>query len=424
MLVEANIAIVGAGAAGLTAAIFAGEANRSSGRSLRIIVIEGARKPGAKILVSGGGRCNVTNERVTAADYAGGPQPLIRNVLRAFDENRTLEWMRGLGVPLKLEPSGKYFPVGDKARSVLDALLKRTQELGVEIWTGERVQTVQRLPEGGFALRTKEAGEVRAQRLVLATGGLSLPKSGSDGVGLSWARRLGHTVVATTPALVPLLLGPTGEPGMGKHTDLAGLTLPLRFTVQLPSGRKLVQLEGSTLFTHFGISGPGPLDISRHLLRQWREGGDAPAQLLVSHPRWETPQQAEEWLRAETQASPRRSPAGLAGGLFPERLARTIAEGLPERLGELTRPQRLLFARRMSAAPLPVAGDRGYSFAETTAGGVELREVDIRNMESRVVPGLHLCGEMLDVDGRIGGFNFQWAWASGYLAGMGAVAGS
>lgn len=422
MSTSADIAIIGAGAAGLAAAIFAGEARESSGQDLRIVLLEGARKPGAKILVSGGGRCNVTNERVSAADYSGGPQPLIRNVLRAFDEQRTLAWMREMGVELKLEATSKYFPVTNKARTVLDALLRRTIGTGVELRAGCRVQTIERAPgEVGFVVRVRDGEHIRARRVILATGGLSLPKSGSDGAGLNWARQLGHTIVPTTPALVPLLLGETGEPGVGQFAQLAGLTFPLRFTLQEKSGKRIRALEGSTLFTHFGISGPGPLDISRHLLRERLERPAAGAQLLVGHPGFADTQKAEEWLRTETAVNPRKSPAGLLLSLFPERFARMLAHGLPEQLGALTRPQRLELGRRIAATRLDVTGSRGYSFAETTAGGVDLREVDIRTMESRVVPGLHLCGEMLDVDGRIGGFNFQWAWASGYLAGRGAI---
>lgn len=415
---ETDIAIIGAGAAGLAAAIFAGHASRES--RLCVVLLEGARKPGAKILVSGGGRCNVTNERVSPEDFWGGPRPAIRSVLRAFDEKRTLEWMRAMGVELKLEPTGKYFPETDKARTVLDALLRETGRSGVRLLSGIRVTGIAPRAEGGFAIETgNKLGTVTARRVILASGGLSLPKSGSDGWGIAAARRLGHSIVPAVPALVPLVLEKGPEPG-GRFEELSGVTLEARLGLFGESGKKLQECEGSLLFTHFGISGPAALDLSRHLMRARGENPETDFRVCLSHPGFHSPAEADAWLREETQRHPRKSPAGALGALFPERLARVLA-GEGGRLGDLSRAGRLRLAECLARLPLIVSGPRGWAFAETTAGGVDLREVDTRTMESRVVPELHLCGEMLDVDGRIGGFNFQWAWASGHLAGVAAA---
>lgn len=420
-----DLIIIGAGAAGMAAAIFAGEAAEGSGK--RILLIDGATKPGAKILVSGGGRCNVTHDRVTPDDYFGGPRPLIRNVLAAFDAQATVEWMRRVGVELKVEATGKLFPVTDKAKTVLDALQNRIDQLGVMKRYGVRVTDISRTESPNSGVGTQDfnihlaGGEtLRARRVIIACGGRSLPKSGSDGVGLELMRELGHTIVPTTPALVPLVLKPSRRPG-GRFEELAGLTLDVRLGLYDSRGSRKFELVGSMLFTHFGVSGPAPMNLSRHWLRAKVESPDEAWSICMGHPKFANPEEADAWLRGAAARSPHRPVAHLLTELYPERLARIIGVGT-ERLLDMDRAERLALARALTRLPLPVESDRGWAFAETTAGGVSLREVDVRAMESRIVPGLHICGEMLDVDGLIGGYCFQWAWATGYLAGRAALA--
>ncbi len=433
----ADIAIVGAGAAGLTAAIFAGGAARARGFLPRLLLLDGARRPGAKILVSGGGRCNVTNARVTPEDYAGGPRPIIRGVLKSFGVEAVLEWMRELGVELALEPGGKYFPATNCAKTVLEALLGAAARAGAELRPGLRVEAIRPAPPEGFDLELRatphapggggatECETLRARRVILATGGLSLPKSGSDGAGIELARRLGHSILPTTPALVPLLLGaPPGGGSGGSLAEFSGLTFEARLRVLAADGRRLAETTGPLLFTHFGVSGPAALDISRHWLRARLESPGAPPTLALGHPRFAAPEEADAWLRGEAARHPRRAIATALAELWPERFARAIARGAGAEgaFAEFPRARRLELARRLAALPLDVTGDRGYAFAETTAGGVDLREIEPRRMKSRIQKHLYLCGEMLDVDGRIGGFNFHWAWASGRLAGLAAAA--
>lgn len=417
---DADLVIIGAGAAGLAAAIAAGEA--AAGTGLRIVLLDGAKRPGAKILVSGGGRCNVTHERVTPEDFCGGPRPIVRSVLRAFDERRTVAWMESLGVRLRREPTGKLFPVTDKARTVLDALLRRVEEVGVRLIAGARVEDLAAGPQGFGILAHGALDRLRARRVILATGGLSLPKSGSDGWGIALARRLGHTAVPTTPALVPLVLARGDTPG-GRFAELAGVTFEARLTLRGPRGERLAERTGSFLFTHFGASGPATLDLSRHWLRARLDRPGETFTITLGHPDLRTPEEAEAWLLAAARAHPRRAVATALAALFPRRFADALAGDTPTQLGQMTREQRRRLAARLAALPLPAVRDRGYSVAETTAGGVDLREIDPRTMASRRVPGLHLCGEMLDVDGRIGGFSFQWAWSSGHVAGRAAVEG-
>lgn len=403
----ADVAIVGAGAAGLMAAITAGRAE--PGRS--IVVLDGARTLGAKILIAGGGRCNVTHEVVTERDFAGSSPNAIRKVLRRFDVAATVAFFAELGVALKREDTGKLFPTTDRARTVLDALIGATRAAGAELRHPWRVETIEPASDG--FLLGGPAGRLHARRVVLATGGRSVPTTGSDGHGYTLAQRLGHTLTPRIlPALVPLLVAPD-------HlvTQLAGVTLPATLTVEHASGKRLASCSGSTLCTHRGLSGPGVLDVSRHWLHARLDVPDA--RLVVSWLPGERPETVDRMLQELGAASPGRF---LARSL-PERLARALCAearvdaSAPARL--LSRAQRRALATAVAAMVLPITGDRGFTHAEATAGGVPLAELRLDTLESRVMPGLHLCGELCDVDGRIGGFNFAWAWASGVVAGAG-----
>lgn len=451
-----DIAIIGAGAAGLMAGIAAGrerlraakasvaagtggeaEAGASPERGpLQIVAFDSARTLGAKILVAGGGRCNVTHHAVNERDYHGSTPGAIRTVLRRFSVPKTIAFFEGLGVALKREETGKLFPTTDSARTVLAALLGEASRVGVRIVHPFRVEAVEVAP-GGFAIRggplagargghgaPRDAtaggvdGLIRARRVIIATGGMALPKSGSDGHGYAIARSLGHTTTGRIfPALVPLGLA---EGCFAR--ELSGLAVPAALEVRAGAGKRLARREGSLLCTHFGISGPVTLDISREYLAALHE--DPGATLVVNWTPSLTTEALDGLLAERRSVSPARAlmepPAGL-----PERLARALcvhAGVNASATGEhMPRGQRRALALAVTAMPLPVTGHRGFVAAETTAGGVPLAEVRLDTMESRLCPGLYLCGEILDVDGRIGGFNFQWAWASGHVAGTAAA---
>ncbi|MGK2857317.1 MAG: NAD(P)/FAD-dependent oxidoreductase [Thermoanaerobaculia bacterium] len=406
---EVNVAVVGAGAAGLMAAIFAARGGAST------IALDGAPRLGAKILISGGGRCNVTHDRVLATDFNGSRQSLVAKVLRSFDVPETVAFFRDLGVELKREETGKLFPVTDRAATVLDALLAEARACGAELRTSSRVRSIRAIDDG-FAIET-DSGALAAKRVILATGGRSIPKSGSDGAGYELARALGHSAGETFPALVPLLLK-SGHWLMA----LSGIASEVELSLLGARGKLMKRIGGSMLLTHFGLSGPAALDMSRHWVAAKREGEAA---LVASFVPGDDFASIDAWLVDAAKENPRRTlVANLRRGLTERFAESLLAEGAavaPDTpLGRLTRDERRRVAHAMTALPLPVIGDRGYGFAEVTAGGVPLDEVDTRTMESRVCPGLFLCGEILDVDGRIGGFNFQWAWASGSAAGAGA----
>jgi len=408
---RADLVIVGGGAAGLAAAIAAGQRKGSR----RVILLDGAKSLGAKILVSGGGRCNVTHEAVTAADFFGNRR-IIKNVLAAWSVQQTIEWFAGMGVELKREATGKLFPTTDKARTVLNALLDRCHALNVDIQAGRRVRDIERA-DGGFTVRS--SGEaITARAVVLAAGGRSLPKSGSDGSGYALARALGHSVTSTVPALVPLILHETMF-----HGTLSGLSQDVTLTTVV--GVKPVDVRtGSLLWTHFGLSGPVVMDASRFWT--WaREQGDHADVYANLVPNW-TAEAARHWFMTQASASPRRSVAKILALVVPERLAEAVCAykevDASQAAAQLPRGQRERLIAVLTRLPLPVTMDRGWNHAEVTAGGIPLEEINYRTMESKFVPGLYVIGEMLDCDGRIGGYNFQWAWATGYLAGCAAIA--
>ena len=402
---EADVTIVGAGAAGLMAAIWAGRTQRQ--RS--IIVLDGAAKLGAKILVAGGGRCNVTHDVVTADAYAGGSRNAIKKVLQRFDVPATVAFFRELGVELKREETGKLFPTTDQARTVLQALLTGVQQSGVTIYHPCRVATISQ--QGAGFLVVGDWGQVRTKRVILAIGGKSLPKSGSDGAGYQLAQSLGHTLTPRIlPALVPLTL-----PKEHVLCSLSGLAVEATLEVRAGSGKRLATFTGSTLCTHFGLSGPAVLDISRYWLDAQRDAQQST--LVINWWPGETPQSFE----AQVLALGKQAPITLLRRQLPDRLARALcsAAGLePSAPGHsLTRDQRKALVRTVVEWPLPIIGSRGFTHAEVTAGGLPLDEIELKTMASRVCPGLYLCGELCDVDGQIGGYNFQWAWSSGYVAG-------
>jgi len=347
---------------------------------------------------------------VTPEDFNGN-RNAIAKVLRTFTVEETVAWFESMGVTLKREETGKLFPVTDRARTVVEALVGECSE----ILTGHRVERVlgssgsrvlgEQPPRGPEDPRTRgphfivhtNQGPLTASRVILATGGRSVPKTGSDGHGYAIARSLGHTVTPVFPALVPLIV----EEG---HwiTTLSGTSAEVELSVV--AGKVIARQRGSMLCTHFGISGPVALDISRHWIA-------SPGSVLVAN---FLPGETFESLDRAILAEGRR----YLRGRLPERLLNVLWNS---DLRTLTKEERRRIVRALVEHPIPIVRDRGFDYAEVTAGGVPLSEIDLATMASRQCGGLYLCGEILDVDGRIGGYNFQWAWASGRLAGVNAA---
>ena len=405
-MIVSDLVVVGAGAAGLATAIFAARA----APHLRVRCVDGARRIGAKILVSGGSRCNVTNRVVTERDFWGGSSRVVRNVLRAFPAPRAAAFFEELGVRLHEEEDGKLFPDSNTSRTVLDALLNEAARLNIVIDTGHRVTAVRKDDEGfvvSFA-----GSEIRSRAVVIATGGRSLPKTGSDGAGYDLVRRLGHGYVETTPALAPLVLN--GE----THAALAGVSHRAVLSLRV-NGRIETRLEGSLLWTHFGMSGPVVLNMSRHWHRMRLDG--ASVDVMVNLVPGESFESLEAWWLEQERERPRAQVATIVAMRVPSAVADTwlrVAGIEPDvTMAHLPRDDRRRLIHALVETPVMVVDSRGYGYAEVTAGGIPLDEIDPATMQSRVCPGLFLVGEILDVDGRLGGFNFQWAWSSGWVAG-------
>jgi predicted Rossmann fold flavoprotein len=336
---------------------------------------------------------------------------VVRRVLRAFPVADTIAFFERDGVTLHEEVDGKLFPDSNSARDVLDALLRKAAATGVVLRPAERVIAVTRAEDGFVVTTTAESMAARA--VVLATGGQSLPKTGSDGAGYAMARALGHAVVPTTPALAPLVLAD----GANIHTELSGVAIDAELTLRVEGGAG-TRLRGALLWTHFGISGPVALDTSRHWLRARLEGQRVTLTASFVPGRDYTAMEAF-WVD-ESRTRPRSSLATVLRGVVPASMAAALSTRLQmdgaTSLAHLPREGRRRVTRALTEWPLEVRDSRGYSFAEATAGGVDLREINPATMESRLCPGLYLVGEILDVDGRLGGFNFQWAWSSAFVA--------
>ena len=400
--------IAGAGAAGLMAAIHAAE------RGHRVLLLEKGKKPGVKILMSGGTRCNIThdcdNRGIVQAFGANGK--FLHSALAGLGPRDTIAFFDGEGVATKVEDTGKIFPVSDRALDVLDALLRRLARSGATLAITEPVKELETHPEGGFRVSTPSR-TLTAERVLLTTGGKSYPGCGTTGDGYALAQKFGHTIVATTPALVPLTVQPTWV------RELRGITLPdVNLKVLPPEGKPLTHRRGSMLFAHFGLTGPAPLDVSRAV-----SGHEKPASLTleVDFLPTEHEQAFDEYLRSESLASGKKQLAGVLSEKLPRRLADQLLAlcGLPldRKAAALAKPDRLKLVAAVKHMRLPLRGTLGFEKAEVTAGGVNLDEVDSRTMQSKRQAGLYFAGEVLDLDGWIGGYNFQSAWSTGWLAG-------
>lgn len=379
-----------------------------------VVLIERTADGGKKILISGGGRCNVLPSVLAPERFVtDSPAHLLRGMLRSWPlASQRAFFENEVGVPLKLEEeSGKLFPVSDRARDVRDGLLAVARKRGVTLSFNTTLLSLAPADEG-WTLETS-LYKVQAARVVLATGGLSVPSTGSDGGGIEEARRLGHLVRDTYPALTPLTSADV------RHHPLSGLSLRVRLRAKRRG--QTSESAGGFLFTHRGYSGPAVLDIS-HVPVRSRLAGEERATVRVQ---WSA-LDAAEWEARLTAAAAEAGTTGVVtimGREIPQRLAALLVEeaGVPHdrRVADLRRHERQALVERLTSYVLPWIGDEGYKKAEVTGGGVALDEVDLRTLESRRHRGLFLCGEMLDAFGPIGGHNFAWAWATGRLAGIG-----
>lgn len=401
-----DVVVVGAGPSGLMAAITCAEAG------LRTLAIDGSKALGAKLLVSGGGRCNITNLHVSEKDYQTAGPRIVRNILQAFPPERTLEFFKELGVEMVLEERTKYFPKEQSAKRVLQALLQASHHAGVVIERGKKVKIISKA-EGIFCV-SGDAFEFFSKALVIATGGLSYPGTGSDGSGFLFAKSLGHSIVPTAPALTPLITDDLD------WKRLAGITLPVE--ILIAADRKIIgRSEGAFLFTHIGFSGPAVLDISG----RWLQCDAQHKELIVNFLPMHREADINNELARQVAAHAGRSWKRALSAYFPERFVEAILKrrriDSKTRLDQIAKKSREALIHFLFHCPVNVTGSQGYEKAEVTSGGVDIREVNAKTLESKVCARLFFAGEVLDVDGKIGGFNFQWAWASGNGVGRAIV---
>ncbi|MEI7036276.1 NAD(P)/FAD-dependent oxidoreductase [Fulvimonas yonginensis] len=387
---KTDVLVLGAGAAGLMCAITAGRRGR------RVLVLDHASKPGKKILMSGGGRCNFTNLDTSPANYLSANPHFAKSALARYTPADFVALVEKHRIAYHEKELGQLF-CDESSKQIVRMLLDECVAAGVRVETGCAIQRV-RHGEAGFSVATSR-GELHAEAVVVATGGLSIPSMGATGFGYELARQFGHAIRPTRAALVPLTLS-------GKHlehyADLAGVALP----AQVQCGRQ--SFRGGLLFTHRGVSGPSILQISSY----WEPGRELRLNLAPDR-------EAGAWLVAQRAARPAAELKTVLADLLPRRLA--------QRLGELhldNRPMRqyreaelVAIGARLHAWPLVASGTEGYRTAEVTLGGVDTDGLSSSTLQSRLVPGLYFIGEVVDVTGWLGGYNFQWAWASGHAAG-------
>ncbi len=385
-----DVLVIGGGAAGLMCALTAGQ------RGLRVLVVEHANRVGKKILMSGGGRCNFTNTGTTPANYRSGNPHFCKSALARYTPLDFIGMVERHGIAYHEKELGQLF-CDDSSKQIVKMLLDECEAAGVRIETSCSVEHVQRTDEG-FRLRTTR-GSLSAPSLVVACGGLSIPSMGASGFGHELARQFGHTVLPTRAGLVPLTLS-------GKHQehlqDLSGVALPVEATCNGRSFRNFM------LITHRGVSGPSILQISSY----WQPGDDLRLDLLPDG-------DAFQLLREQQASRPAAELKTVLSDLLPRRFAQRLCElWLPNKpMKQFNEPQLRDIATQLQSWPLIASGTEGYRTAEVTLGGVDTDELSSSTMQSKKVPGLYFIGEVVDVTGWLGGYNFQWAWASGHAAG-------
>ncbi|WP_026868406.1 NAD(P)/FAD-dependent oxidoreductase [Inquilinus limosus] len=386
-----DVVVIGAGAAGMMCAAEAGKRGRS------VLVLDHAAAPGEKIRISGGGRCNFTNLHAAPANFLSANPHFCISALRRYTQHDFIALVGRHGIAWHEKTLGQLFCDGS-SRQIIDMLLAEMGRAGATLRLSSRVESVGRDADG-FVLGLA-SGPVRCRSLVVATGGRSIPKMGATGFGYDLAARFGLKVIETRPALVPL----TFEPALLERLKpLAGVAVD----AEVGCGR--TRFREAMLFTHRGISGPSILQISSY----WREGQEIEVAMLPGT-------DVFGWLRAARADNGRRALHTVLAEALPKRLAQTIAEaaGAVGNLADLSDKVLRRVAEAVNGWRVEPAGSEGYRTAEVTLGGVDTAGLDSRTMEAKAMPGLYFIGEVVDVTGWLGGYNFQWAWSSGWCAGQ------
>ncbi len=393
LLKSFDVVVIGAGAAGMMCAAEAGKRGRS------VLILDHAAKPGEKIRISGGGRCNFTNLNAAPANYISQNPSFCISALRRYTQRDFIALVERYGIAYHEKTLGQLFCDGS-SRQIVDLLLDEMRQAGVTLRLRTSVAEVEKTGDG-FHLALSD-GAVQCRSLVVATGGKSIPKMGATGFGYDLAQRFGLKVVETRPALVPLTLEPTM---LERLAPLAGVS------VDAVVGCGKTAFAEAMLFTHRGLSGPSILQISSY----WREGAEIAVSLLPGVNLFEE-------LRAARAQNGRQALQTAVSAFLPKRLAQLVTEQEkgPANLADCSDKVLRRIDDSVNRWRFKPAGSEGYRTAEVTLGGVDTSELDSRTMEVKSVPGLYMIGEVVDVTGWLGGYNFQWAWSSGWCAGQAA----
>jgi len=399
--------IIGAGAAGIMAAISACERGAKS-----VVVLEAGERPARKILISGNGRCNLTNVDADQPQHYHSTQPRFpRPALASYTVEETLQFFHDLGVVTRVEKRGRFFPVSDQAQSIIDLLIDQMQILGGQLALSARAEKLRAREGGGFDVVCTDGRAWLAETVIVSTGGVSVPKLGANDSGMGLCEGFGHQRTPLYPGLVPL------ESDDQTARRMQGVRLWARVAAEGPNGRRIEDTD-DLLFTRYGVSGFTILNLSARIV-PWLATG--PKQLHISLLPESTAEQAAELLRCRWQRHPHRSLGLSLAGLLHGKVARPLLDSLglswESKVSQIAKKDCWALAQRLTDWSVTVTDAHSFDHAEVTIGGIRTDEVDPHTLESYLVPGLYLAGEVLDVHGDLGGYNFQWAWASGRVAG-------
>jgi predicted Rossmann fold flavoprotein len=382
----------------------------ASSRGKRVALIERNSVPGRKLLATGNGRCNLTNASVTLDRFHGGSPELIERVLARFDQPATLEFFAELGLVTKTEPDGRIFPRTNQASSVVEVMRQRLVRDGVDILLDSQVAGIERSRDWKVSIANGQ--EVHSDKLIIATGGRAANVFGSTGDGLYWATKLGHTLTPMHAALVPLETVETWP------AEVAGTKLEAA-TWSTSHGKRIAENTGDVLFTSYGVSGPAVMALARTAAPLL---SDAQVEIHIDIFPDLTESDLDRTLLRIFESDSRKTVAEALVGLLPSGLIPVVARlaDLPESecVGIISKSKRQRIVSLLKDIPLTIKKLRPSKEAQVTAGGIESSEIDPETLESKLIPTLYFAGEALDVDGDSGGFNLQWAWSSGYVAGL------
>jgi hypothetical protein len=405
-----KVAVVGGGAAGLIAAMAA----RYNGAE--VTVLERKDRVGKKILATGNGRCNLSNMDLDISHYHGTNPKFAMGALNRFDFHKTMDLFEGLGIAWKVEEGGKVYPMSHQASSVLDVMRYELDRLGVITKVEAGVNTIES-QNGGFILKLSTGEKIKAHRVIITTGGKAAPNLGSNGSGYALAEKLGHNIVDPFPALVQLKLS----------ADFLKQISGVKFEGEAEiwaAGKARARAGGEILFTDYGISGPPILSLSRKAGEYLQEGEEVFIRVILINSM--SAGQLETFLLQRLQQQAHKSIFFSFVGFINKRLIPVLLKeagitDINKKAGQITTGERTALLEILQNWRLKVAGTNSWNAAQVTAGGVDVKDVDPKTLESKLVPGLFFAGEVLDIDGDCGGYNLQWAWSSGYIAGESAT---